>query len=844
MTLPVAARIARRELRGGLDGFRVFLACLALGVAAIAAVGTVRDSIRAGLDREGATILGGDAEIELTYRFAEPDERAWIEGRARAVSEIVDFRSMAVFASEDGDEERSLTQVKGVDEAYPLLGAVDLSPEMPLDTAFAGQGGRPGAVMDPVLVARLGMEVGDTLRLGETEFVLMAELLSEPDRATAGFALGPRTMVRTEALDGSGLIQPGTLFETEYKLLLPEGTDLDEMRAATDAEITGARWSDRRNGAPGIAEFVDRLGAFLVLVGLAGLAVGGVGVSAAVTAYLDGKTGVIATLKTLGADRRTIFQTYFLQIGALTLLGLAIGLVLGALTPFVFGPLIEAQLPVPAEIGIRPVALAEAALYGALAALVFTIWPLARTERVRAATLFRDGAAGAGYSLPRPLWLAVTGGLVLMLVGVAAWLSGLVTLTLWSAAGVLAAFVVLVGAAYLARWVARRLSRARALRGKSALRLAMGAVGGPGGETASVVLSLGLGLTVLAAVGQIDANLRGAIARDLPQVAPSFFMLDIQPDQLDDFRARLDANEAVETVESAPMLRGIITGINGRPAAEVGGDHWTLQGDRGVTYAATLPEGTTITAGSWWSEDYTGAPQVSFAAEEAEELGLSLGDTLTVNILGRDITAEITSFREVDFSTAGIGFIMAMNPSALAGAPHTHIATVYADEDAEASILREISNAYPNVTAIRVRDAIDRVSEILAGIAAAITYGALATLVTGGVVLIGAAAAGVRARTFEAAVLKTLGASRGTILKSFALRSAFLGLAAAVVAIAAGALAGWAVTTFVMDTDFVFEPVSALLIVLGGVLATLLAGLFFAWAPLSARPAGILRARE
>ncbi len=842
MNAAVAARIARRELRGGLGGFRVFLACLALGVAAIAAVGTVRDSIQAGLDREGATLLGGDAEIELTYRFAEPGERAWIEDNTEAVTEIVDFRSMAVFG--DGDTaERSLTQVKAVDGAYPLLGDVVLAPEMALRDALAGEDGLPGAVMDAVLAARLGMEAGDRFRLGEAEFVLMAELLSEPDRATAGFALGPRTMVLTEALEGSGLIQPGTLFETEYKLRVGEGVSLDALRGAVEGEITGARWTDRRNGAPGIAEFVDRLGAFLVLVGLAGLAVGGVGVSAAVRAYLDSKTGVIATLKTFGASGGTIFLTYFIQIGVLTLIGLAIGLTLGALAPIAFGPLIEARLPVPAEIGLRPAALGEAALYGVLAALIFTIWPLARTEEVRAATLFRDGA-GPVRALPRGRWIGLTLFLAMGLVGAAALLSGLVQLTVWSALGLAGAFLVLVGAAWGARHIARRAGRAGWLRGRSALRLAVGSIGGPGGEATSVVLSLGLGLTVLAAVGQIDANLRGAIQRDLPQVAPSFFMLDIQPDQLESFRARLDGNDAVETVESAPMLRGIITEINGRPAAESGGDHWTLQGDRGVTYSTLPPEGTTLTEGVWWEAEYSGPPLVSFAAEEGAELGLALGDMLTVNILGRDITAEIASFREVDFSTAGIGFIMSMNPGALAGAPHTHIATVYADAAAEPAILREISNAYPNVTAVRVKDAIDRVSEILAGIAAAITYGALATLVTGGVVLIGAAAAGVRGRTFEAAVLKTLGADRGTILTSFALRSAFLGLAAGVVAIVAGGLAGWAVTRFVMNTDFVFEPVSALIIVAGGILATLLAGLAFAWAPLAARPARVLRARE
>lgn len=838
MSLAVAHRIARRELRGGLHGFRVFLACLILGVAAIAAVGSVRESIRAGLEREGATILGGDAEMELTYRFAEPEERSWMETQAQAVSELVDFRSMAVFGGE-----RGLTQVKGVDAAYPLLGKVTLDRDMPLAEALYGDGSLPGAVMDPVLIERLGMAVGNVFRLGTQDFVLSAALLNEPDSATGGFGLGPRTIVRTADLSGSGLIQPGTLFETEYKLLLPGDADLDALKAEVEETFTGVRWHDRRNGAPGVERFVERLSSFLVLVGLAGLAVGGVGVSAAVRAYLERKTEVIATLKTLGADKRTIFQVYFLQIAALTLAGLLAGLALGSTLPLVFQSVLAAKLPVPAEFGFYPLPLAEAALYGTLAALIFTLWPLARVEEVRAATLFRD-IGDRGRRLPRPVWITVTAILFAVLVGAAALFSGLWKLTLGVAAGIIGAFIVLVLAAQAARILSRRAARSGKIRGNSAFRLALGAVGGPGSETTSVVLSLGLGLAVLAAVGQIDANLRGAIARDLPEIAPSFFMVDIQPDQIDGLRAQLAANPAVSKVDTAPMLRGIITRINDRPASEVVGDHWVLRGDRGVTYSERPPEGTKITHGKWWPDGYSGPPLVSFATEEALEMGLKLGDHITVNILGRDITAEIASLREVDFSSAGIGFVMAMNPSALAGAPHSFIATLYASDASEAGILRDVSNAFPNVTLIRVKDAIERVSGVLAGIAAAITWGALATLLTGGVVLIGAAAAGSHARTYEAAVLKTLGASRGTILASFALRSALLGAAAGLVAVIAGALAGWAVMTFVMESDYVFEPVSAVTIVLGGVAATLLAGLAFAWGPLGARPAKVLRARE
>ncbi|MCV6586766.1 MAG: FtsX-like permease family protein [Marinibacterium sp.] len=842
MSLRQAARLARRELRGGVRGFGVFLACLALGVAAIAAVGSVRASIEAGLAAEGAALLGGDAELEFTYRFASPEERAWMQDTATSLSEIVDFRSLAV-VDRDGRTERALTQVKGVDAAYPLIGTVGLSPPMPLSDALAGQDGVPGAVMDPVLIDRLGLRIGDRFRLGTQDFALMARLDREPDAAGDGFGLGPRTLVATGALEHSGLLAPGTLFSSKYRLDLPPDAALAAISADADARFadSGMRWRDARNGAPGVAEFVTRLSAFLVLVGLSGLAVGGVGVSAAVRSYLAEKTSVIATLRTLGADRATIFLTYFLQIGVLSACGIAIGLGLGAGLPVLLAPLIEAQLPIPAVFRIYPAPLAEAALYGALTAFIFTLWPLARTEEVRAATLFRDALASARM-LPAPRYLLAMALGLAALVLAAAVFSDALMLTLWTFGGLSGALVVLTLAAFAIRALAR--SGRGAARGRPALRWALSSISGSREGAGAVVLSLGLGLSVLAAIGQIDGNLRNAISGNLPQVAPSYFFVDIQKDQMPAFAERLRTDPAVSRMESAPMLRGVITRINGRPASEVAGDHWVLQGDRGVTYAGALPDNMRVTEGRWWGPDYTGPPQISFAAEEAAEMGLTIGDRMSVNILGRTIEAEITSFREVDFSTAGMGFLLAMNESALVGAPHSFIATVYAEDSAEAQILRDLANAFPNITAIRVRDAIDRVAEILGGIASATSYGAAVTLLTGFLVLIGAAAAGEGARTYEAAVLKTLGARRARILLSFALRAALLGAAAGLVALAAGIAGGWAVSRFLLDTDFAVIWPSAIGIILGGVLATMLASLGFAWRPLAARPAQVLRARE
>lgn len=841
-TLRTATLFATRELRGGFRKFWVLLACLALGVAAITAVGSVRAAIEAGLQREGAALLGGDAEMEFTYRFATDDEQDWMRNNSVAQSEIVDFRSMAV-VTRDGVTERGLTQVKAVDDAYPLVGQIALTPAMPLSQALQGRDGLPGGVMAPVLADRLGLSVGDQFQLGTQPFVLMARIAKEPDNATGGFGLGPRTLVATDALAQSGLLKPGSLYETKYRLILPDRVDLAQLSDQANDRFaeTGMRWRDSRNGAPGVARFVERLGAFLILVGLSGLAVGGVGVSASVRAYLSQKTSVIATLRSLGADRGMIFLTYFLQIGVLSLIGIVIGLVLGALAPVALSPVLLSQLPVPAVFGIYPAPLIEAACYGLLTALIFTIWPLARTEDIRAATLFRDGGQ-SGQGLPRPIWVAATVFLLTALIGAAATFSGAWALTLWTSGGLILALGLLALAAWLIGIVAKRL---RPLTNKRpALRWALGAISARKAEAVSVVLSLGLGLTVMSAIGQIDGNLRGAIAQDLPGKAPSYFILDIQRDQMPGVLGRITNDPEISRHENAPMLRGVITRINDKPAAEVAGDHWVVRGDRAVTYANTIPEGTTLTQGEWWPENYEGPPQISFAQEEATEIGLRLGDTITMNILGRDITGTITSFREVDFSTAGMGFVMVMNEAALRGAPHSYIATIYAAPSAEAAILRDLANAFPNITAIRVRDAIDRVTEVLDGLAAATRWGASATLLTGFLVLIGAAAAGNATRVYEAAILRTLGASRRRILLSFALRSALLGLGAGLVALVSGIIGGWAVSRFVFDTSFAIVWPSALAIVAGGALANLATGLAFAWFPLAVRPAPVLRARE
>lgn len=832
----MALRLAARDLRGGVRRLGIFVLCLMLGVAAIAAVGTVRTAIQAALVEQGATLLGGDAEVSFTYRMARGAEMDFLADRSERLSETAEFRSMAVTTDQSG---RALTQVRAVDGAYPLIGDLRLDPPLaPRDALADG-----GAVMDGLLADQLGLRPGDAFDLGGVRFTLRARILHEPDGSASGMAFAPRTIVALGDARAGGLLSAGNLFDSSYRLALKPDVDLPALRQDLEAAFpdSGLRWQDRRKPAPGTEMFVDRMADFLVLVGLAALAVGGIGIASAVQDWLAERRETIAALRTLGMESATIHAIYGIEIGLVAALGIGLGLALGTIGLMLAAPMIKASLPIP--ITPRPgfPGLGLAALYGVLTAVLFTLLPLSRLERIRPAALFRDLGDDAGQR-PRGLTLAAVALVLGALVAVSAASTGTPALALGALGGVAAALAALA----LAAGGLQRLARGMAprLHGRPALRLALAAIGSPRGGTVAVVLALGLGLSVLAALGQIDANLRQAIAADLPQRAPSYFFVDIQPDQIGPFVDRASRTPGITRTESAPMLRGILTRINGIEARKLAGDHWVLRGDRGISYAAEPPPNTIITAGEWWPADESGPPQVSFSEKEARELGLKLRDRLTINILGRDIEAKITSLRRVDFSGAGIGFVMVMNPAALAGAPHGNIATVHTGPGFDdAGFLRQIGALWPNITAIRISDVIARVTQALDAIARAVALSAGVTLVAGAIVLIGTAASGLAGRRRDAAILRSLGATRGQVRASFALRSALTGAAAGLVASLFGSVAGWAVMRFVMDAPYRFQPLPALAAVLGGMVVVLVAGLAFGEPTLRARPAQSLRAR-
>jgi putative ABC transport system permease protein len=834
--VPLSLRLALRELRGGFKGFRVFVLCLALGVAAVAGVGSLSEALVRGLDADGRQLLGGDVELRLTHRPATAAELAYMR-RDAEVSRTVEMRAMA--RVEDG--RRRLVELKAVDGSYPLYGAVELAGGMPLTAALAKRPDGWGAVAEPALLRRLGLAPGDRLRVGELDYVLRAAIAREPDRGAESFVLGPRLMVADASLAGTGLVQEGSLIRYHYRLKLSAGVALQPWLERLQRDLPEAGWRvrDIRNGAPGLKRFIDRMRLYLTLVGLSTLLVGGLGVANAVRSHLEARARTIAILKCLGAPNRLVYRVYLLQVMLLAAAGVLLGLAAGAATPPLLSGLVAQYLPFEARLGIYLRPLLLAALYGLLTALAFALWPLGASRRVPAGALLR-GALGGGRAGRdwRAAWPPALAFLLLALAAVAAsddrWFA------IWfviAAAASLAAFR-LAAAGIMA--LVRGLGSPR----RPGPRLALANLHRPGTPTVPVLLSFGIGLTVLIVVGQLEGNLRRQVSERLPAEAPAFFFIDIQPDQVAEFTRLAHTVPTVSGVETVPMLRGRITRLAGRPADQAEVDPsvaWVLRGDRGLTYASRLPENADVVAGSWWPADYRGPQLVSIGEREAAGLGLKLGDSLTVNVLGREVTATVANLRRIDWSTFGMNFVLVFSPGVLAAAPHSFIAVAYVPRDGETALETAITDRFPNVSAIRVREALESANDILAKIAVAVRAAAMVTLAAGVLVLAGALAAGQRRRIYEAVILKVLGGRRLQVLAAYLMEYAILGLAAAAVAAAVGSLAAYVIVTRVMQASWVWLPGTVLGTAGLSVAITVLFGLAGTWAALTERPAPHLR---
>lgn len=831
--LGLAWRMARRELRSGFVGSMVFLTCLTLGVAAIAAVGVINAGVMEGLDEDSAALLGGDLKIESTNRpVDEPVLQGLVpEGADR--SNVVRTNGMAY----GKDDRRVVVGLKVVDDAYPLYGSITLNPS---DRALSDVLADRGAVVERGLLARLGIDLGDPIRIGEAEFTVRAVVEREPDRIGGFVSIGPRVFMHQRDLEASAIIQPGSLARFDYRFALPP--DVDAAALVQSLKQDHAEASFLVNGVrdiqPRVTEVVDRLASFLTIAGLASLLIGGVGVALAIQNYLTGKIRNIATLKCLGAESGMIFRIYLLQVLALAAIGIVIGLIIGQALPYLVRFLTEGLLPVQIRTGFYPLPLLIAAGCGLATTLAFAIWPLARAKDVSPAGMFRALLAPPAR-WPEPLMLMLLAGCIAALAALAVFGVSDKRLALIFIAVAIAAAVLLTGVAKLVLFATKRLAG----RGSTRMRMAIANLHRPGAHATSVVVALGAGITVLTLVAVLNQNMRAELDQSFSDRVPSVFFIDIQRDQLESFETIIGEQGEARNLQLLPTIRGRVVRIKDVPANQSGINHWTLRRDRALSYSATMPEGTEIVDGTWWPENYSGPPRLAIEDDVSEAYGVGVGDTLAFNVLGRVIEAEIAVVRrEIDWSQGRLDAAFLFSPGTLDAAPHAYAAAVEVDAESEPALLDAVADQLANVTPVSMREVAGRIRGIMDKVRLAILAVAGVTLISGLLVLAGAVAAARRRHLYEAAVLKVVGARRLDLLRQFAIEYLSLGVVAALVGGLLGLMGAYIVVSWVMQLPWVWAPGTIATILVLTLALTLSAGFIGTWRVLGRSAGAVLRA--
>jgi putative ABC transport system permease protein len=838
-------RFALRDLRGGLKGLRIFLLCIALGVAAIVGVDSLARALNDGLGREGRVILGGDASFSLIHRPLSADERRFFE-RYGSLSTIATTRGMARTAGGDA----ALIEIKAVEPSWPRLGAAVFAPSMPLDQALGEKDGMFGAAAEEGLLARLKLKLGDVIRIGEANFILRTVLVSEPDRLATGIGLGPRVLMSQAALDATKLIQPGSLVRWTTRVVMggpggaPDNSAVQALMAEAKRAFPHAGWDarSRLDVSPDFSRDLDRFAEFLTLAGLLSLVVGGVGVANAAQGFVDRKRATLAILKAIGATGSGVVSLALIEFTIVALIGALAGAALGSAIPFAVAWAFGSLLPIPLAPSVAPGVIGLGLVYGLLTALAFSIASLGRAHDLPVTTLIRD-LAEERRGWPRKRYLAGAAIAAAALVALAVLTSPQRSIAAMVAVATVLSFVALRLVAFAIAWLARRALRSRFVE----WRMALAALHRPGALTPSVVLSLGLGLTALVALTLIDANMRAELSEAEPGVTPSFFFVDVRGADARAFVDFLKREAPGVKISETPMLRGRFVAIGGRPVEKVKPSDkaaWALEGDRGVTFAEKPPQGSEVVAGTWWPSGYSGPPLVSMEQEVAEGLGLHVGDTVVVNVLGRDIAAKVANLRKVNWKSFAINFVLVYSPDALKGAPYTELVSAAlptASPGAELKLMRAVAHEFPNVASVRVREVMENVETLVGKLALAVRAATGVALTTSVLVLAGALAASRRARLADATILKILGATRGRLTAMFLIEYALLGAATAAFGVAAGTLAAYWVVERIMQFDFVFDWPAALAAAGGGLAITVGLGMIGAWRTLSQKPAAYLR---
>jgi putative ABC transport system permease protein len=841
-----------RESRGARGRLAFFVACLSVGVAAVVAVAGMSASLDEGVRSEARQLLAADLAIE--GRRPVPADldlaKAGLAGAQRT-----DLKEMVTVVLARTSQ---VVELRVVDGEYPFYGDLKLLPQRRLSELL----GPESVVVGSELLSNLGLRQGDAVRVGGAPFRIAGVVLSEPDRVSVSFTIGPRVFMSASGLARTQLEGKGSRVGHRTLIKLPASFSAEQIATAKERlekALAGSTFYDvetYKEAQPALRNSIERVDRFLGLVALLSLFVGGIGVAQSVRAWLASRLDAIAVLKCLGMRPREIFPLYLGQTALLGLAGSLVGIALGSAVqlalPTLFPDLIPAELVRPWQ----PTALLRGLALGVGVAVLFSLPSLSAVLRVPPARVLRRDAE----PLPSHRWAAAA---TLLVLGTGIWVMATAqsrSLDLGSrfTAGVILVTAVLAGAALLISWLVRRLPR-ESLPGRIWMRHGLAALARPGAGTVSAIVALGLGVLVVLGMSLVERRLSSQLATAIPADAPSAFLIDIQPDQWTGVHEILLKQGGASRVDSVPVIMARISAIDGRAIEQLaaqakarreqekkdgedreGARRWALTREQRLTYLKELPADNRIVEGKLWNDPTRS--EVSVEKEFADDLGLHLGSTMRFDVQGVPLELTVTSLRTVDWQTFGINFFLVVEPGVLEKAPQLRLAAARLPRGSEQKVQDALAASYPNVTLIRVREVLEKIAGVLARIGVGIRFLGGFTVLAGIAILGGAVSAGSARRGREVALLKTLGMTRPGVAGAFAVEYALIGLVAGLIGAAGAVVLAYMVVTRGFELPWELQSLPVAVALAGAVLLAVLAGLAASSRALERRPIEVLRA--
>ncbi|MBL8125196.1 MAG: ABC transporter permease [Blastocatellia bacterium] len=806
-----------REIRSSWRRLLFFFLCIALGVGSVVALRSLIQNLTRAVGTDARSLMTADIELGSTNDFS-PTDISKIES-VISTSSIVEARNEAITTAamarpvDSNNPNVRFVELKGVEPPFPLVGSFTLDGGEAFDHHLLQNN---GAVVARILLEDLKVKIGDKIKIGEGEFQIRATFDQEPG-GSSGFRLGARVFVERRAFDDAGITRNASRVRRRI-LYRTSDNPTDLVRQLREAlKGTTIQVQSYRETQENLGEQFTRTENYLALTGLLILVLGGVGVWNVARAFVEQKRKTVAVLKCLGASGTRIITVYLLQILVLGLIGSAFGVILAQLGLIFVRSRFAADLPENMSYTVGFSTATQGIVLGVLISLLFSALPLLQIRNIKPRLLLRD-ESNVSLRLDFTKWLI--GSLSLFgLLGLSVWQAGSLQVGAFFLGGLSATSAVLYLAATLLTIVLRKL---RSL-GTFSISQAINSLYRPGNQTRIILLAVGLGAFVVLTVQALQSNLVREFDFTRNQRLPSLFFVDIQRSQIGEVIELIESRVG-EKAEATPTVRARIAFVNGQAPdyqqREVRQQQGQIGREFAVTYRSGLDENETVIDGKWWSDDTSTSPEVSVEEDMAERLKIAVGDSITFDISGRKITAQVANIRKLDLRNTRTAFIFVFRPGVLESAPQSYAATVLSRISAteRQRLQRDVLAAYPNVQIFDVADIVSTVQRLVNNFVLAISFVGSFVVLSGILILIGSIALTKSQRIYENAILKTLGAGRKTLASILLAEYGILGLLSGLIGAGFAVLLSWAVSRYIMNIDWEFDPT---LTIAGTVVTTL-----------------------